>query len=386
MRSLDGLRVTFLAGTLGQGGAERQLFYIVQALRRSGSDVRVLCLTQGEFWEDRIRALNVPVSFAGQSSWRLARLARIVAELRARRPDVLQSQHFYTNLYATAAARMLHLPEIGAIRNDTVSEVRANGRVFGSWSLRLPRTVAANSRQGMANALSLGVPAARVRFLPNVVDSAHFAPRDGGSERDGVRDRMRDNERDNERDRGELRLLVVGRLTRQKRVDRFLDVLSCLRSRSGIDARATIAGAGPLREELERQADSLGLHAPVLRFAGAVADTRDLYRDADVLVLTSEWEGTPNVLLEAMSSGLAVVSTRVGGVSDIVRDGETGVLIDDHGDQHTVRAFCDALTAMGREPGRRRDIGGRARAFVVQQHSLEALPRVLSELYRSVLS
>src|SRR5258706_1735559 len=94
---LGGLRVCFIAGTLGQGGAERQLFYMLQAMRAQGTPLRVLSLTQGEFWEQRIRALGVPVVWVGERTSRLARLCRIVKELAPDRPDVLQSSHFYTN-------------------------------------------------------------------------------------------------------------------------------------------------------------------------------------------------------------------------------------------------------------------------------------------------
>src|SRR5687767_3425630 len=137
-------RITFLAGTLGQGGAERQLFYILQALRDHGVGLRLLCLTQGEFWEQRIREeLHVPVAWVGRSSLRLGRLLRIVMELRRQLPDVIQSQHFFTNLYVAGAARLLQRPEIGAIRNDVTSEV--GNSFMGRLSLTTPRYLAVNS-------------------------------------------------------------------------------------------------------------------------------------------------------------------------------------------------------------------------------------------------
>ncbi len=97
-RDLEDLRVAFIVGTLGQGGAERQLYYILEALRASGARPRVLCLTHGEFWEDRIRALGVDVRWVGMSSSRLARLRAIVLDIRREPVAVIQSQHFYTNV------------------------------------------------------------------------------------------------------------------------------------------------------------------------------------------------------------------------------------------------------------------------------------------------
>src|ERR1035441_583066 len=113
---LSKLKICFLAGTLGQGGAERQLFYILRALRQSGAAPRLLCLAQNEFWEDRIKNLGVPVTCVGQTRSKLKRLFQIIVELRKHPTQVLQSQHFYTNAYVAAAARALRLCGIGSLR------------------------------------------------------------------------------------------------------------------------------------------------------------------------------------------------------------------------------------------------------------------------------
>src|SRR5687768_9120307 len=105
MQNLSGLKVCFLAGALGQGGAERQLFYILETLQACGADVQVLSLTKGEFWESRIQRLGVPVIWIGQHRSRVKRLFRMLSVLRQERPMILQSQHFFCNAYAAAACR-----------------------------------------------------------------------------------------------------------------------------------------------------------------------------------------------------------------------------------------------------------------------------------------
>lgn len=367
MYDLRKLRIAFVVGSLGQGGAEQQLFYILRTARDAGANVRVLCLTQHEFWEARIRALGIAVHFVGEHASRIARLARVVAELRVTRPQIVQSQHFYTNLYAVAAARMLRLKEIGAIRNDAVSEVEANGRLLGNWSLKLPKVLAANSRLGMSNAVAMGVSRARIRFLPNVVDTDHFTP---PVPHTGTT----------------FRLLAVGRLTQQKRFDRFIEILARLRWHWNLDVRATIVGSGPLRATLEAQAKGLGLRSPELEFAGTVADMRSLYQQADVLALTSQWEGTPNVVMEGMASGLVVVATRVGGVADLICDNETGVLINGYDDAAVIEGFCRVLVPLINAPERRMTLANAGRASIVETHALKELPGFLSELYESVLA
>src|SRR3954463_9512199 len=116
MRTLSGLKLCLLAGTLGNGGAERQLFYILQALGRAGVTPHLLSMDSRGFWEEKIKALGVHVSCVGDRPSRLARLVRLLKELRKHRPDVLQSQHFFTNAYVALAACALGFSGIGAMR------------------------------------------------------------------------------------------------------------------------------------------------------------------------------------------------------------------------------------------------------------------------------
>jgi glycosyltransferase involved in cell wall biosynthesis len=363
MFDLSRLNICFIAGTLGQGGAERQLVYMLEALKRSGADPRLLCLTRGEFWEESMRKLGVPITWVGQEGSRLARLGRIVSTIRRNPTDILQSQHFYTNLYAAAAARIVGVSEICAIRNNGISEVRRNGAVLGRLSLRAPRMIVANSRAAIRNAIALGVPANRLHLLPNVVDTDVFKP--------GHR-----------RADGKIRLIAAGRLTEQKRMDRFLTLLSRLRAQSPVPVSGILVGEGSQRTMLEEQAARLELLPDTVDFRGAVADMVPVYAQGDVFILTSGWEGTPNVVLEAMSSGLPVVATRVGGVPDIIRHGETGLLVDADDDE----ALANSVLALISSPEERVAMARRARAFVEANHSPHGLPRLLAGIYEAALS
>lgn len=365
MVDLSQLRVCFLAGTLGQGGAERQLFYLLKMLRAQGATVRLLSLTRGEFWEAPIAELGVDVRWAGQRQSRPARLASIISEAKAFRPDILQSQHFYTNLYATAAARWLGIREIGALRCDGSSEVAEHGRALGSLSLRWPRVIAANSRAAIEYAVRNGRDVASMFFLPNAIDSTQFV----GSDRNG------------DAPGGVVRLLTAGRLEEQKRMDRLLRVLAALRRQCSIPFHAVIAGDGTLRPQLERQAAETGLSEAV-EFRGLVRDMNAAYREADVFLLTSDWEGTPNVVLEAMASGLPVVATNVGGVPDVIEHGVTGLLAAPAAEPE----LTALLQRLVEQSQLRAQLGNAARSRIEQQHALRGLPRLLADLYRLALA
>src|SRR5689334_14904484 len=100
------ISVCFLAGTLGRGGAERQLVYMMRSLKADGRvTMRVLSLTRGEAYESDIRELGIPVTWVGRSASKAVRVAEIVRELRKHPADIVQCAQLFVNLYAVAGAR-----------------------------------------------------------------------------------------------------------------------------------------------------------------------------------------------------------------------------------------------------------------------------------------
>jgi glycosyltransferase involved in cell wall biosynthesis len=210
------------------------------------------------------------------------------------------------------------------------------------------------------------VPPSRLYFLPNVVDAERFHPVDHAAD-------------------GPFVLLAAGRVAKQKRLDRFISLLGCLRRDFNLDVKGWIVGPAredeELKGQLETQARNLGLLPDHLQFRGGIADMSSVYHEAAVCVLTSDFEGTPNVLLEAMASGLPVVATRVGGVPGIVRHGQTGFLLD----PDDFDGLAAALAELVRNPRLRTEMGRRARTYVEENHSLHRLPVYLGGLYEMAL-
>jgi glycosyltransferase involved in cell wall biosynthesis len=120
-------------------------------------------------------------------------------------------------------------------------------------------------------------------------------------------------------------IVCAARLSRAKRLDLLLEALALL-VRSHSDWRCLILGAGPLEEELREQARRLGLNQFVT-FVGHVADVRPYLRTADLFVLSSEKEGLPLALLEAMAFGVPAVVTDVGGNGEVIVHGQNGLLV-----------------------------------------------------------
>jgi glycosyltransferase involved in cell wall biosynthesis len=159
---------------------------------------------------------------------------------------------------------------------------------------------------------------------------------------------------------------LVGHLIAQKRPDRALDTLAAVHA-LGESAHLVVAGDGPLRTQFVRDVEARGL-APFVHVLGHRADIPQILGALDVLILTSDAEGLPGVLIEAQMVGCAIVTVPVGGVRALVDDGETGLVTDaiDH------REVADRVVALLRDPPGRERLGERARRRAVQFTSSQA--------------
>jgi glycosyltransferase involved in cell wall biosynthesis len=363
MNSLGKLRIVFIAGTLGMGGAERQLFYILQALRTTGCEVFLLCLTTGEFWQEPIEKLGVSVIWVGRHPSPVLRLIKIYRIVAGFSPDLVQSQHFYTNLYAALIGRLSAIHELGAIRNDVLSEIKSNG-LWGTLCLRLPRAMAANSKSAIETATNLKVKPERLYYLPNVIDCTVFEP----SQHPPTQ---------------KLRILSIGRLGKQKNIGLLLEICSILKKSLKSDFQIKIVGDGPERFWLEQKANSLGLFPNQLNFTGDTDNVLPYYHSADIFVLTSLWEGMPNVIMEAMACGLPIVATSVGGIIDLIDDGITGYLVKP-GDSECEQ-FVNILTVLAGDSGLRQRLGQNARKLVVEKYNSKFLSYYLENVYSQII-
>ncbi|MEA2425129.1 MAG: hypothetical protein QOH13_1539 [Thermoleophilaceae bacterium] len=168
---------------------------------------------------------------------------------------------------------------------------------------------------------------------------------------------------------GPLSVLNVGRLAPVKGQAVLVEAIAALRERA-VEVRATIVGAGPERAALERRIGELGVEDRV-ELTGAVGQdrVRELYAEADVFCLPSFREGLPFVAIEALAMGLAVVSTRIMGVPELIEDGTSGLLVSPgRADQ-----LADALERLASDPALRRALGSAGRATVKRDYELARL-------------
>ena len=180
---------------------------------------------------------------------------------------------------------------------------------------------------------------------------------------------------------GDAKLVgAVGRLVPIKNIPLLLEAAALARQEDP-DIRVVLVGDGELREELQARAAALGLAQAVV-FAGWRRDLASVYADLDAVVISSRNEGTPASLIEAMATGCPVIATRVGGVPDLIVDGETGRLVPP-GDRE---ALAEALLTLFREPAGTVRMTELARRRVLERHQAKRLVADVDRLYRELLT
>ncbi|MCA1802139.1 MAG: glycosyltransferase [Rhodothermaceae bacterium] len=188
------------------------------------------------------------------------------------------------------------------------------------------------------------------------------------------------------RENGRIRLIHAGRLTPKKGVPNLIQVFAELASKYP-EVDLDLAGEGDDEEECRQIVESSGLEKRV-RFHGAVGHVtiKKLLNNADIFVLNSrtaadgDMEGTPVSLLEAMSLGIAVVSTRHAGIPDVIRDGENGLIVPEHADE----ALGIAIERLIVDEELRQSLGREAIKTVRQDFSLDVMEEKLIRVFDSI--
>jgi glycosyltransferase involved in cell wall biosynthesis len=373
MRDGESLRVAFIAGSLGQGGTEKQLLYLARELRRASVDARVLTLTRGEFYEEAFADAGVPVEWAGRHRLPM-RLGELAAAVNRFGPHIVQAVHFFTNVYAVWCARLQGSVGIGAIRGDGWFDMGECG-IWGRPLLRLPRSLVANSRAAVRHAEEAGIDPARLHLLANVIDLEQFDRRSGPRRGAGAAGAAGSASAD----ASGCVAVAVGRLASIKCFHHFLGALARAR-RGGGRLRGVIVGDGPERERLETLAGTLGLLPDGVRFLGACDNVPGVLASADMIVLTSRQEGFPNVLLEAMAARLPAITTPVGDAPLLVDNGHTGFVVP-FGDEDLLAA---RMMALAQSPLMRRIFGDAGRSRVETLYRLDGLAGRALRVYRRV--
>ena len=312
----DARSATFLISGLPLGGgAETQVARVSRELLRRGWLVDVVEMSRSDSLPSEIEGSGVRVTSLEFSARRPLRpFFELVSRLRSTRPQALVCFMFHANLVGRLAGRLAGVPVIvTSIRNENF------GPRWREWAERasepLGQAVTCNSSVVAQGLVRRGVVSAgRIEVIPNCCDLPALRPE---GERERLRARLAPGD--------EFLWLSVGSLTPQKdRVGLVRAFARAFAETPGV--RLAIAGGGPERDAVLAAAHLAGV-AERVELLGVRDDVPGLLGAADAFVLSSLWEGSPNALIEAALAGVPTVSTDSGGVSELIEDGVSGLLV-----------------------------------------------------------
>jgi glycosyltransferase involved in cell wall biosynthesis len=349
-----------LTNQLTTGGAEIYVLTMSRWLAEHGVRT-VVAATPGElvdrldpkvcYYPTELQDLRLSIPLA------VARVRRI---LRAHQPEVIVANSLVTAWVARLAALPSRTPIVAVAHGWAAERYR-----LISAPLAVADRVVPVSQEVARRLTSAGLPASKVQVIANGVDLSPFGPRTP-SQRQAARDTLGATDDD-------VVVTSVGRFVEQKQQHRIVEIAARLRDELP-ELKFAIIGWGPLEGALRAQIDRAGLNDTV-RLLLRRTDVPDLLLASDLYLCTSDWEGMPLSMIEAMAAGLPIVSTDVEGMSALVRP-ENGLLCA----PTDLPGLTAAVRLLGADEVGRLHRGSHSRALAEREFSKEVMCRRLGAL------
>jgi len=367
-------KVFFLVDSLEIGGSESQAVELALRLPRARYAVTVGCLRMQGPLLTRLQGSGISVmEFHPQGGidslrggWQLLRLARF---LRRRSFDVVHTHDLWSNLLGVPAAFLARVPIIISSQRDLshLPWYHSRRRVWLRRIQGLSSMVLANASSIREQLIREGhLRPGKIRVVYNGVDLEKFdrTPRASPLKNAGAG----------------KRIVLVANMTSDVKGHSVLIKAAATIVRDFADARFVLVGDGTLRKQFETQVSNLGLERHFI-FLGQREDVPEILAACDLAVLPSQAEGLPNAILEYLAAGLAMVATNVGGNTEIVEDGVTGLLVP----PDNAELLAAAVLRLLRAPDLACRLGDRGREYVRRTFGFDKLVEQIEGVYSELL-
>ncbi|MBI3649760.1 MAG: glycosyltransferase [Acidobacteria bacterium] len=290
------------------------------------------------------------------------------------KPDLIQTHNVKSHFLIRLSGVWREIPWIAFHHGYTTTDWRMRAyNQLDRWSLRKAQRLVTMNQVFAEQLARAGAPRPALRILHNAIDvdgilevadekAAHLKTLLGIKDKESV-------------------ILAIGRMSGEKGHSDLLKAFAKLQAfLSAPKTRLVMVGEGPERSKLEQEVAALNLTQEVI-FAGQVNDVKPFYAIADVMVLPSHNEGSPNVLLEAMAAKVPVVATKVGGVPEIATHNEDALLVEarDH------EALAAAMNSLLRDSEMAVRLATQAQQRVIKNHAPAARLQALLKIYQELL-
>jgi glycosyltransferase involved in cell wall biosynthesis len=371
------LKVLHIASGDLWAGAEVQLYTLVKALSNEADvEVAVVLLNHGKL-EQKLIDTGIEVTVIDESKLNGLRIfLQLVIAIRRQRPDIVHTHRIKENILGSLAAlicgnkpslRTVHgAPEHKHAWYQLHKIIIRSLDIFSAWFIQ--RNIIAVS-DDLAEILKQWYPAIKLRVIENGIDTAEIS-------------KLVSSTREAHHTAPDIiKVGIAGRLVPVKRVDLFIETAKYLQEHyPELHAKFFIYGDGPLRHSLEALSRNLGTNN-IVKFEGHTDDMANKLQELDALLMTSDHEGLPMVLLEAMASKTLIISHAVGGIPKLLEYGECGILIKDH----KASTYAHALVKLLDCSETIRAITDNAYARVADEYSATTNASKYRKLYNQIL-
>ena len=358
-------------------GAEVQLLTLATALQKKPDvDVHVILFNSGKLWR-RLHDAGIAVSIYDESRLNgFQLLYRLARKLRELKPDVVHTHRTKENILGSIAALMTgNIPSIrtshGAAEHlPPWYHIPKRMILLLDWfsGRYLQDKVIAVSKD-LAGILRKHFPADRIIVIQNGIDLSSLP------------DLNKQSTSDRDHPTRPYRFGIAGRLVPVKRVDIYIRTAAELRSvYPDINATFHIYGEGPLRSQLEALSGELNASGTI-RFEGQCEDMHAALAAMDALIITSDHEGLPMIVLEAMALRTPVIAHAVGGIPELLDEGNCGALVT----ENAPSAFAEAIHQLISDPAYRDNLTENAQERVAARYNHEANANAYHRVYQDLL-
>ena len=368
---LEQIHIAYLMTDVGPGGLQNMVFNLAHRLEPTRFTCTIVSLSQLFPLTRRVETDRVKIMIFDKKPGNDLRLMyRLYRYLQHEKPHIVQTHNWGTLFEGFVAAKLAGVPVVIHAERGTIQGRKRNLLFQRALWKAVNQVLSVSEIHRQLLSATVGFPGEHIKPIANGVDTEIFQPR--YDEKTAIRTKLGF-------EPGRFYIGTVGNLRPVKNHALLLRACRqlCL---DQDDVRLIIAGTGPLKEQLSELAGLLGIQHKV-RLLGARTDIPEVLNAMDLFVLPSLSEGMPNAVLEAMACGLPVVATQVGGVSEVVEHGVTGLLVPSEDEA----ALTSRLEELFLSETTRQMLGKNARERALACFSLDKMVREYEQLYVSLV-
>ena len=356
------IKIIYIITRLNIGGAETMLFDLASRLNPERFEVKVATVVGDGPLVQNFREAGIEVSlFEKRGKIGLGLIWKLWRYLRREKPEIVHTHLFGGDTWGRIAAIFARVPVIVSTEHNTnLDEGWAKRKIKKFLSFFTKKIVAVSEAVREYSVSRDRIKAKKITVILNGIDILKFSAAE------------------KERFSNPPVIAVIGRLDEQKGHKYLFEALNLIKM---IQWVLWVVGDGSLKNNLELLAKDLNLRERII-FLGARRNVAEILGQIDIFVLPSLWEGLGLAVLEAAAAGKPIVASRVGGIPEIISDGETGILVE----PKNVKSLADGLEHVLLGTAEAKEMGERVREVVREKFSVGQMVEKYEQLYQGLTS